>query len=169
MSRCGWASTMATTQVVQLDSNVRAIVDRHKPWLLSTTFRPFQSTIEICSNEYEMKLYGEGLVHDFRSQFWKVHMSMLLERGTDIVKIDENDQPIDERRVIAIRFASADELPVEAGVSCDIIPVSGPILVNDILVRVGFYGHIDQTSRIRAISPPLEPIRHCWLYMSRNS
>lgn len=154
MSRCGWASTMATTQVVQLDSNVRAIVDRHKPWLLSTTFRPFQSTIEICSNEYEMKLYGEGLVHDFRSQFWK---------------IDENDQPIDERRVIAIRFASADELPVEAGVSCDIIPVSGPILVNDILVRVGFYGHIDQTSRIRAISPPLEPIRHCWLYMSRNS
>ena len=167
LSSCASATTMATSRVVPLDASVRAVIDQHKLWLPSTTFRPSGSTTEICSNDSEMQTYGEGLVHEFRSQYWKVHLDMLLQRDADVQQIDHNDQPIGERKVLAFRFTSEADLLVDPGWSFDIIPVSGPILVNNALVNVGFYGHIDQASRLKAVSPPRDAVRHCWLYMNR--
>lgn len=68
---------------------------------------------------------------------------------------------------MVIRFVSEAELPLDPGWSMDILPVTGPILVDEQLVQVGFYGHITQTSKVKAILPPIEAVRHCWLYMYR--
>ena len=92
-----------------------------------------------------------------------------INNGLDLPQFkDDGRHPIGERKLSLCRFTSSGVLYPPPGVCYDVLPISGPVLVGELLVQVGQYANVAQKILLQAVSPPVEPIRHCWLYMYKS-